>query len=179
MPSLFRNLLIATGVLSALSLTLVGFLHFFGSRIDPHHVTTYEDTLALSSSELWSYVADIPKQVEWNEGIVKVEELQAFEGHRVWRETYHTGDSLVFYISDVVERQSFTRTIHDPQSPFQGYWTIEIEALNDETSRIVVTEYGQIKHTILRFLAHNVMGIDTFIKSYVENIKTVAAAAQN
>lgn len=172
MPKLFRQLLILTGVLSALSLTLLAVVFLLGSRIDPNHISTYEENFALAPAELWPYVSDIPRQVDWNSGIVKVEALPPHEeGHQVWREIYHTGDSLDFYLSNIVEERQIHRTIYDAQSPFQGRWEIEIVPIEGDGSRLIVTEHGTISHPILRFIAHRLMGADIFVKGYVQNIK--------
>lgn len=175
MPRLFRNMLIATGLLSALSLTLLGVLTYLGARIDQEHVATYSQDFALSPEEIWYFIADFPSQADWNEAIVLVEELALFEGNPVWRETYSTGDSMTFYVSNVEVGRRLHRTIHKPDSPFQGHWEIEIIPSNGNQSQLVVTEFGKIRHPILRFLAHRIMGVDTFVKTYVENI---AAASE-
>jgi uncharacterized protein YndB with AHSA1/START domain len=177
LPAMIRRLLITVGILSGGFLVLLGILALIGGQIPETHQASYTKIIPAPPVEVWSYIADIPRQPDWNPSILKVESQPDYQGHATWREVYQNGDHLTFYLKAVDKPRQLTRVIHDEASPFQGRWELNLEPMEEgQKTRLTVTEYGHIEQPLLRFLAHHIMGTDAFIKNYTERIYQAAAA---
>lgn len=171
---LFKRLFILTGLISCVFLLTVGIVAVLGTRIDAQHTASYQTSIPAEIGDVWTLVSDIGSLSTWNPSIAKVEALEPYEGYDVWRKTYQSGDKLTFYIKVHEPERHLSRVIHDPDSPFQGSWDIRLTATEgSQRTELHLTEYGEIKNPILRFVAHHVMGTESFIKSYAQTIEQV------
>ena len=157
-------------------LAFLGVLAYLGTNFDVQHEVEVEATLPYSQELIFDMIASVGNIPDWNKDITAVEITS--KAPLEWAETYSTGQVMNYRILEMKKPELLVRKIIDEESPFQGQWTFRFEAVAPEQTKLTIREIGQIDNPLIRYLAHEVMGVDSFLKDYVESIKTFAPTYQ-
>lgn len=157
-------------------LALVAVVWIWGSLVPRDHVASRSIYLASATpDEVWATLTDFSKYGTWAPEVTGTKRLPDQNGHAVWA---LEGDWAMPLELEVIEppRLLVTR-IADSKLPFGGTWTWELAPENQGT-RVVVTEHGQIKAPIFRLLSRFVFGytstIDSYLKALAKRFGTTA-----
>jgi uncharacterized protein YndB with AHSA1/START domain len=150
---------IALGVLIALfAIVTIG-----GLMTPKSHVATSTARYARSPDEVFKAISDFQALPTWRKDLTKIERLRDQNGHSVWREDGEFGP--ITY--EVIENKPPTRLVTklaDPDLPFSGTWTYEVAPVPGGAT-LKITENGEVKNPIFRFLAHYVFGTTSTMKT--------------
>jgi hypothetical protein len=149
--------------LAALAIALVALV---GSRLPRHHVAVRSVRLRQPVQAVWDVIADPLLGASWRGELRSVERLPDREGRLVWREIGRKGDALTLeLVTDEPPRRRVVR-IADPSLPFGGTWTYEL-APDGDAVRVTITENGEVRNPVFRFLARFVFGHGGTIETYL------------
>lgn len=162
------------GVLIAIIVLAVAVLAGFGAMLPKEHVATRAARFREQPSEVWKAIStpgDFPK---WRPDVRSVEMMPDASGHVVWVE--HSGQGwsaqeIPYQMTEFVPpigampARMVTR-IASPNLPFGGTWTYELSAADGGTL-LRITEHGEIRNVIFRFVSRYIMGQSKTIEDYL------------
>lgn len=82
-----------------------------------------------------------------------------------WRETGKDG-KITFAVVAADEPRRLVTRITDPKLPFGGSWTYELTQSGDGCE-LTVTEHGEVRNLLFRFVSRYVMGHSATIDGYL------------
>lgn len=157
---LVKGLLIVVGVL----LALVGLMAAIGATLPVRHSASREATYPASRDSLYALIADVGRFTEWRSGLERVEQRPAVEGKARWLEVSGDGEILFEAVESVPGTRRVTR-IADPELPFGGTWTFELEDAPPGT-RLRITEDGEVYNPIFRFISRYIFGYSQGLEQF-------------
>jgi uncharacterized protein YndB with AHSA1/START domain len=149
------------GAIVALGLiiTIVGWL------LPVAHVASASATVSGSPQDVFEVVTQVEKYPTWWNDISRVEMLPPESGRTRFRQHDATG-SVVMEVMESTAPSRFVTRIADPEQPFGGTWTWEIEP-QGTGARVTVTERGEIYNPLFRFMARFVFGYTSTMESHL------------
>jgi uncharacterized protein YndB with AHSA1/START domain len=155
--------LIAAGGLAS----IVAVIAVVGAFVPRSHVASRTAHLKQRPDSVWQTIADYANAASWRSDVKSVERLPDREGRAVWQEIDSHGQRLPLETLEEIPPRRLVRRIADPTLPFGGTWTIEIEPTGAGCA-VTITERGEIKNAVFRFVAHYLMGYTATIESYLK-----------
>jgi uncharacterized protein YndB with AHSA1/START domain len=155
-------LLAAAGLL----VFVVGLAYLVGANLPRHHVAVRRARFASPPAAVWDVMADPLQSASWRSDLRDVERLPDHDGHLVWKEVGRRGDALTLeMLEDDPGRRRVVR-IADPSLPFGGTWTYELAEAGGGAA-LTLTEDGEVRNPLFRFLARFVFGHGGTLESYL------------
>lgn len=161
-----RIILIWVGLVVGLLLLAA---NIWGSRIPAEHVITQEISVAAPDQVVWQLMAAPSRVAEWNPIVMNTEPVQAPGGQNQWREHYRTGDKLLVTYEVAEENHQLTKTVADPDFPFQGNWKFTVVA-DGSTTKVLVEERLTLPNPIAR-LVRRVLGPSNWLKVQMKGLQ--------
>jgi uncharacterized protein YndB with AHSA1/START domain len=151
-------------VAGAIMVGLILVATVWGSFLPREHHARRSARLAQPPSAVWALIADPHSAAAWRPDVRSVEPLPAQEGRPRWREV---GSDAITYelVADEPPARRVVR-IADDALPFGGTWTFELAA-DGEGCRLRITEDGEVRNPLFRFLARYVFGHGGTMESYL------------
>ncbi len=152
-------------IVPAVLVGVVALLALLGSLVPRQHVASRSARFQQRPEVLWQTLTDFAKLPTWAPEVRKVERLPDREGHPVW---LHSGPRWQAPM-EVVEfdpPRRFKTTISDPRLPFGGSWTYQVSP-SGGGSVVTITEDGEIRNPVFRFLARFVIGYTGTMDAYL------------
>ncbi len=156
-------ILIALGILVGLAalVTLVGAL------LPKGHEATRTARFRQPPEAVWQVITDFQASSSWRTDLRSVERLPDLNGHPVWKEVDKQGQALPLEVVEQVPPRLMVTRIADPDLPFGGTWTWEI-APDDDGCSLTITERGEVRNPIFRFVARFVLGHTATMDGYLK-----------
>jgi uncharacterized protein YndB with AHSA1/START domain len=129
----------------------IALVFISGLLLPRKHVASRRARYRAHPEEIWKVLVDPASFPEWRKDIAAVEILQASEGRPRWRETTRFG-KIPFERAEAEEPRRLVVRITDPDLPFGGLWTYEIEPAGTG-SVLTITEEGEIRNPAFRLLS--------------------------
>lgn len=148
---------------------IVAAVYAIGWLLPVAHVAARSADLGSSPQQIYDVVADVAAYPQWWSEISSVEMLPANQGRIRFREHLSTG-AVVMEVIEAVPPSRFVTRIADPDQPFGGTWTFEIAPQNGST-RLTVTERGEVYNPIYRFLSRFIFGHTGTMESFLAAIE--------
>lgn len=148
---------------------LVGAVAGLGAVLPRDHVASRSIRLDASREAVWQAITDHPNAPSWRTALQAVERGADDGGHAVWREIDHRGDALPLATVEEMPPTRLVRRIADPTLPFGGTWTYDL-ADEGPGCRITITEHGEVRHVIYRFVSRFVLGHTATIDAYLGDL---------
>ncbi|MGE5925910.1 MAG: SRPBCC family protein [Gemmatimonadota bacterium] len=161
---LLRGLLILAGVL----LAVIALTAAIGATLPVRHSAAREAVYPASRDSLYALITDVSRFTSWRSGLERVEEHPPVAGKARWVEVSGDGEILFEAVESVPAVRRVTR-IADPELPFGGTWTFELEDAPEGT-RVRITEDGEVYNPIFRFLSRFVFGHDGGIERFLADL---------
>ena len=119
-----------------------------------------------SPETLWQVVANRAAS-SWRSDVTQVELLSSAGDE--WKETNAGGDVISFRIEESDPPRRMVTRIADKTLPFGGSWTYQLER-DETTTRVTITEDGEVYNPIFRFVSHFFMNSSATIKTYLRDL---------
>ncbi len=152
----------------AVLLGLLLLMFLIGLAIPRHHSAARQATYEQSPSALWAAITNVAEFQSWRGGLKKVEERQFPSGNRGWVETTSFGELPLEVVESVPEEKLVLR-IASEELPFGGTWSYVLEPAADGT-RLTITEEGEIRTALFRFMARFLFGYHKTLEDYLEDL---------
>lgn len=143
-----------------------------GARLPQKHIVARRVMVNQPPEVVWKLITDPP---DWRPEIRSFKELALREGHRLWQETDKHGQTIRYEEVEAVPNRRLVTRIADPNLPFGGTWTYEIEPTN-QGSALTITEKGEVYNPFFRFVSNYVIGHTATLDAYTKALKAKLAA---
>jgi len=149
-------------------------IYIMGSRLPNAHTATASVVIDAPQQHVWDMIEDVGAQPSWRTGLKSVQMLPPQKGQTCWLETGSMGKMP---LCEVLAAPTALRVVRiaDPDLPYGGIWTYQLEAIGPQQTRLTVTENGTTGPAVWRFVGHYIFHEDTQIKSYENALQTAAA----
>jgi len=151
-------------VAGAVMVGLIVLTTVWGALLPRGHHAQRSARFAQPPDAVWSVIADPLGAASWRPDVRSVEPVPAPDGRLRWREL---GSDAITYelLADEPPRRRVVR-IADDDLPFGGTWTYALAADGDGT-RLTITEDGEVRNPLFRFLARYVFGHGGTLEAYL------------
>jgi uncharacterized protein YndB with AHSA1/START domain len=156
-----RWFLLVLGAVVTLLLIVTGI----GLALPRTHVATRAIRLPVPPAEVWSLITDVASYPRWRKDLSAVELLPGRNGQPAWREVAGR-DGITYAIERATPPTRLTTVITDLTLPFGGRWDYVLTPDGSGT-RLAITEHGDVRNPIFRFVSRFVMGHTATIDSYL------------
>ena len=137
-----------------------------GATLPKGHTASRKATLKQPPEAIWAVITDVDGFTTWRKDVKSVKRLPEENGQAGWVETMDMGEIPLRVEESTPPRRLVTR-IADPNLPFGGTWTFEIEpAPGGATVRI--TERGEVRPALFRFMARYIFGHTATMETYLK-----------
>lgn len=160
-----KRLLLIPGAL----LTLVAVVAGIGALLPKDHVATRRARFRQPPEALWASLTAIDEYPSWRRGLERVERLPDRDGRASWRETGEHGP-IAFERVEAVKPSRLVVRIADQDLPFGGTWTYEIAPAEGGGSTVTITENGEVRNVIFRFLSRFVFGHTATLDAFLDDL---------
>jgi Polyketide cyclase / dehydrase and lipid transport len=151
-------------VAGAVMVGLIVITTIWGSLLPREHHAQRSARFAQSPAAVWSVIADPLAAPSWRPDVRSVEPLPAQDGRPRWKEI--GSDAITFeLVADEAPVRRVVR-IADDALPFGGTWTYTLAGDGDGT-RLTITEDGEVRNPLFRFLARYAFGHGGTMESYL------------
>lgn len=136
----------------------------WGALLPREHHAHRSARFAQPPAALWTVIADPLAAPAWRPDVAAVEALPAVGGRARWKEI--GGDAITYeLVADEPPARRVVR-IADDALPFGGSWTYALEA-DGEGARLTITEDGEVRNPLFRFLARYAFGHGGTMEAYL------------
>lgn len=140
-----------------------------GMLIPKKHSATRHARFRESPEVIWGMITDYAKFPEWRSNVTRVEALPSSNGLPAHREWDRRGHALPMETVEWDPPRRSVGRIADPNLPFGGTWTFEISQAPGGSS-VRITENGEIRPPIFRFVARFLFGYTSIIETYLKDL---------
>jgi uncharacterized protein YndB with AHSA1/START domain len=156
--------ILAALIVAALTIFLIGMI------LPEKHVAAKTYHFDADPVKVWNLITDFQGQTSWRPKLERVDRLPGQNGHEVWREVEGRHRQLSFETVECSPPHILVRRIVDEGLPFGGSWTFEIVP---ETggSRLTITERGEVRNAVFRFVSRFLIGHTAGIEAYASNLR--------
>jgi uncharacterized protein YndB with AHSA1/START domain len=138
-----------------------------GASFPPEHVVTRTIVLAQPQQAVWDTVTNYEAMPEWFPVIMEVRREGEQDGKALWTDRYVGGQESTFMDEVFEPPHRLVRVIAEKNSEIDGSWEYLLEAVDETHTRVTLTETAAIPSPWIRFMAHNFLGIDSFVTQYL------------
>ena len=156
-------LLLAVVVGLGLIVVVVGYL------LPVKHIATVAAQVPATPAQVWEALTDVAAYPKWRGDLASVEILPTDSGHVAWRE-HGKNDAISFAIEQAEPPRRLVTRITDKSLPFGGAWEYVVTP-EGTGSRVQITEHGEVKNVIFRFVSRFVMGHTATIDAYLADLR--------
>jgi len=145
---------------------VVAVVWAIGAALPKDHVASRKLKLKQSPEAIWTAITDVDAFTAWRKDVKSIKKLPDENGRAGWVESMDMGD-VPLRIEEFTPPRRLVTRIADPNLPFGGTWTFEVEpAEGGATLRI--TETGEVKPALFRFMSRFVFGQTATMESYLK-----------
>jgi uncharacterized protein YndB with AHSA1/START domain len=128
-----------------------------------------------SPQRVYDVVADVGDYASWFDGVTRIEMLDSGNGKVRFRE-HTTSGPVTMEVEEARSPSRFVTRIADPDQPFGGTWTFDIER-DGAGTRLTITERGEVYNPIFRFMARFVFGYTGTMEGYLASLRKKLGSA--
>jgi uncharacterized protein YndB with AHSA1/START domain len=147
---------------------LVLLIVIVGYALPAHHRASRSAHFAAAPSALFAAMTDVEGYPSWRSDVKRVELVPNGAGPQRFREIGSNG-TILYEIERREPDHLLVTRIADPSLPFSGTWTQELTASAAGTT-LRVTEDGEVRNPIFRFVSRFVIGHTASIDRYLADL---------
>jgi uncharacterized protein YndB with AHSA1/START domain len=159
-------------IIVGLIVLLIAAVALIGARLPEEHIASRAAAYHKTPAEVWAVVGDFKSYPAWRPEVKSVEILPGQNGLPSWRETDSHGNSIPYQVTEMHPPGGLTAVIADPELPFSGTWTWEIQPANGGGSSVRIREEGKVHNPFFRFVARFVLGYTKTMDQYLKALGT-------
>ena len=145
---------------------LVAIVAVIGFLLPKTHTATRRARYRQPPEAIYAAISGPP---DWRPDVKKYEELPEVNGRKRWREVTGWGDAVLYELQEADPPRRFVTRIADDSLPYGGTWTFEITA-EQSGSALRITENGEVRNPIFRFLSRTVFSQTATIETYLRSL---------
>jgi uncharacterized protein YndB with AHSA1/START domain len=151
--------------------TVICLVFLIAGFLPRKHVAATVCYLEATPQELWRVITDYEAQPVWRTKLTSVERCPDLNGNEVWKECEGPRRCLSFETVEASPPNRLVRRIVDDGLPFGGSWTFEITP-EGPGSQLQITEKGEVRNLVFRFVSRFVIGHTASMEAYVKNLES-------
>lgn len=148
---------------------LVALVAGIGALLPKEHAASQAAEFHRPPEAVWQAITDYEKFPSWRADVKSVTALPGHDGRPSWREELKGGGAIPLEVDEMLPNQRLVTRIADPNLPFGGTWTMEITP-TPAGCRLRITERGEVRNVIFRFVSRFVLGYTGTMKTYLESL---------
>lgn len=160
-----KTMLIVVAVLVVLIATIVAV----GYSLPVKHRATLSRDYRTTPDSLFATIAEIDGRTMWRTGLTAVEHLPSRDGKTRFLEKGSDGN-IPYVVEEVVPSKRLVTRIDDPSLPFGGTWMYEVSTTTAGRAMLRITEEGEVRNPVFRFVSRFVIGHDATMKRYLDDL---------
>jgi uncharacterized protein YndB with AHSA1/START domain len=144
---------------------LVALMWIIGAFVPRTHSASSSAVYPVPPDQVWSALTawrDVPS---WRPDVRKVTELRDADGRDGWVEVSKFGE-LPLAVEQAEAPERLVLRIADDKLPFGGTWTYVLDP-RDGSTRLTITEDGEVRSAPFRFMARFVFGYHRTMNRYL------------
>jgi uncharacterized membrane protein len=143
----------------------IALVALIGSRLPKQHIATRSILVHKTPAEVYAVVHDFESAPKWRTDLHSVEVITTADGKIRFKETGKDGE-VNFELTEDVPGQRMVTRIVDTDLGYSGAWTYTFTVEGNST-RLSITENGEVSNVIFRFLSKHVFGHTATIDEYL------------
>ncbi|MEM7417411.1 MAG: hypothetical protein AAF389_18105 [Gemmatimonadota bacterium] len=144
-----------------------------GTLLPRDHIAEGVRALPIGADEVFWRAVDIDGWAEWR---AAVDSITHIEGSNFEAIVHGLGESIRYGFELDVEQRTMTAEILSTGLPYGGRWTISVVETGERASEVRVTEEGFVTPPVWRFVAHVIIGTETSLSEYLDDLVAECAA---
>jgi hypothetical protein len=162
----FVKVLIAIAVALGAMVAVVAAL---GARLPVGHTATRAAIIGAPSDVVFTTITDFANAPSWRSDVRKMtESVDASSGRKRVTEESSNGTMMMEIEQLVPNTRLVTRIVGD-DLPWGGAWAYALEPQGN-TTRVTITEHGEVYNPIFRFISSYIMGHTATMDTYLTNL---------
>ncbi|MEI8281111.1 MAG: SRPBCC family protein [Armatimonadota bacterium] len=138
-----------------------------GAMLPIAHVASVEKTLPAEPEKVWKLLTDLENQPKWRSEVksIRVTSREPLS----WVESSSFGE-IPMKIDDEEANKRLVTRIDSTTLPFGGTWTYILSEAKGYT-KLTITENGEVRQPIFRFLSKYVFGHTKTLNTYMSSLE--------
>ena len=149
---------------------IVAVVAVVGFMLPQGHVVSRSVTLNQPPQVIFDTITDWRSFPSWREGVKSVKERSGEAGRSSWIEVVGVGE-IPMEVMESDSPKKLVAKIADPNLPFGGTWTYDIQPTSGGGSTLTITENGEVYNPIFRFMSKFIFGHTATMDDYLRSIK--------
>ncbi len=129
---------------------LVALVYFVGFFLPKGHTAQGDIVINAPVDSVWSAIVSIDNYTNWRNDLKDVEIVD----EDTWVEVGPKDDKITFSITEQNPPNRLVVVIDDDGLPFGGEWVYELTEQNDGSTKLSITENGEVYNPIFRFMSY-------------------------
>ena len=154
-------------VLTCLS-ALIALVVVIGALLPRAHIASRAATYRTPPAALYIIVRAFEQAPAWRTGVKSVELLPPDAGRPAFREHQAHG-AIAYRVLEDRPGEKLITEIADAHLPFGGTWTYDFAPAATGTT-LRITEHGEVKNVIFRFVSRFVLGHTATMETYLRDL---------
>lgn len=153
--------------LVVLLVVLAGVAALAGMALPASHEATRSARIDAPPSAIYSMLIVPEAYPEWRPDVERVDRMDADR----FRE-YGSNGPIIFRIVDRQPPSRLVVAVDDPDQPFSGTWTFELQAdgPDGQATRVRITERGEVPNPLFRAISRVMMSPTDSLEAYLRNL---------
>lgn len=152
------------GIVAVVALFVVILL--IGAALPAKHRASREVLLRKSPSQVYAVIRNFAGAASWRPDLQRVEMLGEVDGRVRFREHGKNG-SITYEVMEEVPDERLVTRIVDRDLGYFGSWTYDLTPAEDGSTRIRITEDGEVPNIFFRFMSRFVFGHTSSMEAYL------------
>lgn len=165
-----KRVLKAAGVLIGVIVLVIALAWVIGLVLPSEHTATRMARYQQSPEQIWDALTNVQAMPSWRSDLRAIKRMPDKNGLPAWLETSSFGD-IPLEVQESHPPRRLVARIADSNLPFGGTWTYEITPV-DGGSTLRITENGEIRSPLFRFMSRFIFGYSSTMEAYLRNLGT-------
>lgn len=148
---------------------LVAVAFVIGLLLPRAHIASRSATYKQTPENIWTVITDVEAMTSWRSELKSIARLPDVNGKPAWKETSGFGE-LPLAVTEWEPPNKMVTRITDEKLPFGGTWTYELTRHPDGTTTLRITERGEVRAPLFRFMARVFFGHTSTMETYLRNL---------
>ena len=131
------------------------------------HTASVTEELKLPDHKLYKLLINFKNYPKWRTELKGVKVISESE----WVEVSKFGEMALSFTELVENKKIVGSIVPDKSLQFGGSWTYDLQATGSKTTKLTVTENGEVYSPLFRFVSKYIMGHKGTLKRFMKNLQ--------